>query len=73
MKVLANYEGTPAPSITVLETAGGLLQTAEAALDAEEKNPTDANKLATAKAVLALSNYLLTAAPGDGKTPATET
>lgn len=67
---LTAYEATPNPSQAVVTKAGTFLATAQNALTAYQGQPTDATKAAAAAAVAALTTYLLTAAPGNGVTPA---
>lgn len=70
LQSLAQYKATPNPSGTVLTQAGRLEAAAASALKAYEATGGSGSIAFFAAAVAALSTYLLTAAPGDGSTPA---
>jgi hypothetical protein len=63
--VLAAYKATPNPAPSVISKAEQLLASAQAAISAYGSTSSEASA-----AVAALTTYLLTAAPGNGVTPA---
>lgn len=68
---LTVYEATPLPAANVVKLGDELYQTANAAYGAYEANKNDtAAQADAAAAIAALTTYLLTAAPGNGVTPA---
>jgi hypothetical protein len=68
------YKNTANPSQTVIAEATKLLTAAQAAVAASDAAPADtARQAAEASAIQSLATYLLTAAPGNGVTPASAT
>lgn len=64
------YAATKTPSQSVIATAQTAITAAQTAYAAYSANPTAPLKAAAASALASVTVYLLTAAPGNGTTPA---